>query len=174
MDKKYLTCTIKDKEESTFEYEYVIFLDNETIGSHVIDLKNMTFEKENVVVDCLFHAGTQDNRFALFESNRKTLYFHSASCAILSKNVVKKINDILILFAGDICEEYLKFSDKELFSNLLEYKLSINSKSDETYLVRFKDYPNIIGSGKTKSLAVKEAKENLKAYLEYEYDIKFR
>ena len=38
---------------------------------------------------------------------------------------------------------------------------------DDKYMVRFVQYPNVIGAGRTKIAALIEAKGNLKAYTEY-------
>lgn len=157
MSKKYLTFTFEDK-ENDLDFEYVIFFDRE---DH--DLKKIDITKNKIIGDGLLQFW--HSRFILFLMHNDEIIEQNGIC--LTKEIIKRINEILILFAKDLVEDYLNLQD-----NLLEYSLSIDSKNDETYLVRFKDYPFIIGSGKTKSLAVKEAEENLKIYFEYKYNVK--
>lgn len=167
--RKFLTFTIEDK-ENNLDYDYVIFFHGDYMIRDV-KLKNFSFSKDKVIVDGLLFMGGRvsnancDERFHLETLSAK--YQERISNIILSKEIIRKINEVLILFAKELVKDYLDLSD-----GLLEYNLSINSKNDETYLVRFKDYPFIIGSGKTKSLAVKEAEENLKIYFEYKYNVK--
>lgn len=109
METDFYKCNIS-------KYEYCIFLDNNTIACYLDQLKHMSFQKNKLIVDQLFYSGNKENRFIVFDVINGMIDYNTAKNIVISHQMKKKIDSLIVTKYDDICSMWLSNYD---YNNLL-------------------------------------------------------
>lgn len=109
MEYDFFRCSINN-------YEYCIFLENNTLACYLEQLMHMSFKKNKVIVDQLFYTGNKENRFILFDIKNGYIDSKTAKNITINKNMLRKIDSLILEKYSDLCTICLSTHDYNLLA----------------------------------------------------------